>query len=280
MYEPEFEIYDKNRTKIKMNDWYDLLDPRKFHYMTYVSARSKENSANQQSFDFIDNNGLIYRYSTEMKEEIYKYLAPLRHYEYAANLNNLNIVARGYGTALNAAALFYATDSLGMAQHITKTILAVSDNDTSVLDEAKNSWMTCENWQPLRKLVEETLVIRDPIQILVAQNVALDGLVIPLLIRDFSANIANKNNDFSLKMMLEFIYNWQEETTKWLDSILGVMVKESEENREILSSWANEYISKAIDALTPLSGFSDDKNLLSNNVDNLKNRLSKIGLKV
>ena len=167
-----------------------------------------------------------------------------------------------------------------MAQHITKTILAVSDNDTSVLDEAKNSWMTCENWQPLRKLVEETLVIRDPIQILVAQNVALDGLVIPLLIRDFSANIANKNNDFSLKMMLEFIYNWQEETTKWLDSILGVMVKESEENREILSSWANEYISKAIDALTPLSGFSDDKNLLSNNVDNLKNRLSKIGLKV
>ena len=84
MYEPEFEIYDKNRTKIKMNDWYDLLDPRKFHYMTYVSARSKENSANQQSFDFIDNNGLIYRYSTEMKEEIYKYLAPLRHYEYAA----------------------------------------------------------------------------------------------------------------------------------------------------------------------------------------------------
>ena len=41
-----------------------------------------------------------------------------------------------------------------------------------------------------------------------------------------------------------------------------------------------EIYTKAIDALTPLSGFSDDKNLLSNNVDNLKNRLSKIGLKV
>lgn len=280
MYEPEFEIYDKNRTKIKMNDWYDLLDPRKFHYMTYVSARSKENSANQQSFDFIDNNGLIYRYSTEMKEEIYKYLAPLRHYEYAANLNNLNIVARGYGTALNAAALFYATDSLGMAQHITKTILTISDNDTSVLDEAKNSWMSCEDWQPLRKLVEETLVIRDPIQILVAQNLVLDGLVIPLLVKDFSANIANKHNDFSLRMMLEFVYNWQEETTKWLDSILGVMAKESEENTNLLSNWANEYISKAVVALTPLSDFSENKEILANNVNNLKNRLSKIGLKV
>ena len=124
------------------------------------------------------------------------------------------------------------------------------------------------------------MVIRDPFKILVAQNVEIDGLVFPLLIRVFPANMENKNNVSSLKMMLEFIYNWQEETTKWLDSILGVMVKESEENREILSSWANEYISKAIDALTPLSGFSDDKNLLSNNVDNLKNRLSKIGLKV
>lgn len=280
MYEPDFEIYDKNRTKIKMNDWYDLLDPRKFHYMTYVSARSKENSANQQSFDFIENNGLVYRYTPELKEEIYNYLAPLRHYEYAANLNNLNIVARGYGTALNAAALFYATDSLGMAQHITKTMLTISDNDTSVLDEAKNRWMNCENWQPLRKLVEETMVIRDPIQILVAQDLVLDGLLIPTLVKDFSANVSSKYNDFSLQMMLEFVYNWQDETAKWLDSILSIMAKESEENKTILSNWTNEYILKAVEALTPLTNFSDNKELLENNVNNLKNRLSKIGLKI
>jgi len=41
------------------------------------------------------------------------------------------MVARGYGTAFTSACLFYASDRLGMAQQITKTILALSNNDTS-----------------------------------------------------------------------------------------------------------------------------------------------------
>lgn len=279
LFEPEFEIYDAKRTVIVMEDWYKLVDPRKFFYMTYVSARSKENSANQQSFDFVENNGLTNKMSDEMKQKVYKYLAPLRHYEYGANLNNLTIVSRGYGTALTSAALFYATDSLGMAQHVTKTVLAVSNNNTSVLEDAKNAWMNDSDWQGVRELMEHTMVLKDPIELLVAQNVAFDGMVIPLLVKEFSSYLA-KSGDYTLQMMVDFIYTWQEETSKWLDSVLKDMAEESSENKEHLSRWAKEYIAKAKTALTPLSKFSNDEDLLSEVEQALVDRLNKTGLNV
>ena len=72
-WEPEFEIYDKNRTEIKMNDWYDLLDPRKFHYMSYVSTRAAQNAANEQSFDFVDKRGLVNFIKKENLEKVFNY---------------------------------------------------------------------------------------------------------------------------------------------------------------------------------------------------------------
>jgi phenol hydroxylase P1 protein len=279
LWEPEFEMYDVNRTIIKMDDWYKLLDPRKFHYMTYVSTRAKENAASQQSFDFVEKNALANKIDKETKEKIYKYLAPLRHYEYGANLNNLNIVARGYGTAFNSAALFYASDSLAMAQHVTKTILTISNNDTSILDSAKDIWMDDIDWQPLRELMENTMVLKDPIELLIAQNVALDGMVIPLLVKEFSTELA-KSGDYTLQMLVDFIFSWQEDTTKWLDSIIKVMADESEDNKEQLSKWSKEYIDKTKVALTPLSKFSTNKELLGEIEQNLIDRLNKSGLKI
>lgn len=279
LWEPEYEIYDVKRTKIVMSDWYKLLDPRKFHYMTYVATRSKQNLAHQQSFDFAENSGIATRISEETKEKIYKYITPLRHYEYGVNLNNLTIVARGYGTAFTAATLFYGTDSLGMAQHITKITLAICDNDTAILDKGKASWIEDENWQPLRELMENLFVLKDPVELLIAQNVVLDGIVLPLLVRDFPDEVA-QSGDYTLKMLLAFINEWQEETIKWLDSIVKVMADESEDNCKYLSEWSKKYIVEAKKALNPLSKFSSNDSLLTNIITTLEDRLRKLGLNI
>ncbi len=279
LWEPEFEIYDVKRTKIVMSDWYKLLDPRKYHYMTYVSTRSKQNSANQQSFDFTENSGLINKMSLATKEKIYKYITPLRHYEYGVNLNNLTIVARGYGTAFTSASLFYAADSLGMAQHITKTILTICENEVSVLEEGKQTWMEDSAWQPLRKLMENIMVLKDPVEMLIAQDVVLDGMVLPLLLKELPDEIA-ENGDFTLKMLVSFINEWQDESTKWLDSIVKVMATESVENCKYLSDWSKQYIQEAKNALSPLSKCVSDESVLNKITEDLENRLKNNGLNI
>lgn len=277
-WEPEFEIYDKNRTKIKMNDWYDLLDPRKFHYMSYVSTRASQNAANEQSFEFIEKRGLVNFIKKDNLQKVYEFLTPLRHYEYGANMNNLCIVDRVYGTAMMSACLFHAEDRLGMAQHITKIILLLSDNDVSKLDAGKDAWLNCPNWQGLRKAVEDSLVVKDPIRLFVKQNIVFDAFVIPLMINEFSKELA-QNDEMTVSMLNEFIVSWYEETVKWLDSVIKVMANESDENRELLTSWIKEDIEIIESSVESLSRFSSNpKELISNVKAELIERLNKSGI--
>ncbi len=279
-WEPEFEIYDVKRTAIVMSDWYKLLDPRKFHYMTYVSTRAKQNDANTQTFNFLEKRGMLSRISDDVKNKIYEYMTPLRHYEYGADLNNLTIVARGYGTAFTSACLFHASDRLGMAQHVTKTILAVSNNDTSKLDNGKNSWLNDSKWQGLRKAVEDTLVIKDPVKLFVAQNVVLDAFVIPVLISKFSEAMTDLGVS-EVAMMNEFVTTWYEESTKWINSVIKVMAGESEENKQTLEHWVKEYIDIAESAITPLAGYSNNsQEIVSTAKSDLTDRLNKNGLSI
>lgn len=277
-WEPEFEIYDQNRTKIKMTDWYDLLDPRKFHYMTYVSTRATQNAANLQSFEFIEKRSLVSFIKEENLEKTFNFLTPLRHYEYAANMNNLAIVDRVYGTAMMSATLFHAEDRLGMAQHITKLVLLLSNNDVKKLDSGKEAWMNDSKWQGLRKAVEDSLVVKDPIRLFIKQNIVFDAFVIPLMFNEFSKEMA-KNDEMVLPMLTEFITSWYEETGKWLDNIIKVMVNESHENQELINQWVKEDIEIIENALLDLVSFSNNpKELMTSVKAELISRLNKCGL--
>lgn len=277
-WEPEFEIYDKARTKIKMNDWYDLLDPRKFHYMSYVSTRASQNAGNEQSFEFIDKRGLVNFVKKENLQKVYEFLTPLRHYEYGGNMNNLAIVDRVYGTAMMSACLFHAEDKLGMAQHISKIILLLSDNDVEKLDSGKDDWLNCSKWQGLRKAVEDSLVEKDPIRLFIKQNVVFDGFVIPLMVNEFSKEMA-KNEEMVIPMLTEFITTWYEETIKWLDSVTKVMASESAYNKDLLTQWIKEDIEIMQNAMEPLATFSSNSKELVTSVKlELVERLNKCGL--
>ena len=277
-WEPEFEIYDKARTKIKMNDWYDLLDPRKFHYMSYVSTRASQNAANEQSFEFVDKRGLVNFIKKENLQKVFEFLTPLRHYEYGANMNNLAITDRVYGTAMMSACLFHAEDRIGMAQHITKIVLLLGDNDVSKLDAGKEAWLNDPKWQGLRKAVEDSLVVKDPIRLFVKQNIVFDGFVVPLLINEFSKDMAN-HEEMVLPMLIEFITSWYEETAKWLDNVIKVMAAESSENKDLLSRWVKEDIEIMENAMLELVSFSTNpKELIDSTKIELIENLKKCGL--
>ena len=277
-WEPEFEIYDKNRTEIKMNDWYDLLDPRKFHYMSYVSTRATQNAANDQSFEFIDKRGLVNFIKKDNLEKVFDFLTPLRHYEYGGNMNNLTIVDRVYGTAMASACLFHAEDRLGMAQHITKIILLLGNNDVKKLDAGKDAWLNDPKWQGLRKAVEDSLVVKDPIRLFVKQNIVFDSFVIPLMINEFSKYMA-EHEEMVLPMLSEFITSWYEETAKWLNNIIKIMALESTENKELLTQWVKEDIEIMENSMKTLVSFSDNsEELINSSKTELVERLNNSGL--
>lgn len=280
-YNPKYELYDKDKTAIKMTDWYKLLDPRQYHYASYVTARAKQQEVAEQNFIFIEKRSLLDALPQEIKEQILKHVLPLRHYEWGANLNNLQLVSEGYGAAITSAAMFHTEDRLGNAQYLTKNALLITQNETEALDNSKELWLNEASWQPLRKAMEDSFVLEDWFELHLAQNMIMDAFIHPLFFDIYEQELNNKGGSIQT-MMTEFITIWYEESSKWVDKTIEISCQESTENCELLSLWAKKYIYIMEEATLPLA-----KNLVANPEEtvevlkqNLINRLNKLGLKV
>jgi len=251
-YTPEFELYDTARTQIVMADWYVFRDPRQFYYATYNISRA----AMQQSFDdavsFVEKRDLIGSVGAEWRDKVSAYLLPLRHLEWAANMNCQLIADWGYGTQITSAAAFCGADRLGLAQVISRIGLVLGDGDDEKLLAAKQLWMESPAWQPLRRLAEDLLVEHDWFEVYVAQLVMLDGLVYPLVCDAFDKAGA-AHNGAPMSMMTSFLADWFADNSRWTDAVLKAAAAESEANRVTLNRWLDQWGRRAEEALIPLA---------------------------
>lgn len=247
-WKPEFELYDPARTAIRMADWYALRDPRQYYYGNYNMARAAMSQAADRSLEFVEKRGLLDALTPECRSAVEDYLIPLRHVEWGANMNCGLIAEAGYGTAVTAAALFSAADHLGMAQVIGRIGLLLDGSTGAALARAKTAWLSAPPWQPVRRLVEDTLVIGDWFEVLVAQNLALDGILYPLVYDRFDV----RGGD-TISILCEFIVDWYAEHSRWVDAMISVAASESDANRTRLCDWFATWAARARDAYLPLA---------------------------
>ena len=59
LWEPEFELYDKGRTAIVMNDWYAFKDPRQYYYGAYTITRARQQEAMEKNIEFVARRRLL-----------------------------------------------------------------------------------------------------------------------------------------------------------------------------------------------------------------------------
>lgn len=279
LWQPEFEIYDKNRTALKMEDWYKFMDPRQYYYGTYTINRGKQQDSAEQNFSFVEKKNLLAAMPVETSQKIKDSILPLRHFEWGANMNNSQICAMGYGATITAPAMFQAADRLGNAQYITRIGLLLSENDPEVLNRAKQDWTDKPQWQGLRKVVEDSFVVEDWFELFVAQNFVMDSIVHPLFFEQLEKElIANGGTPYA--MLTDFITNWRKESIRWVDQQIKIAAKESETNKDLLTKWTRNWLSPTIEALAPLAEASleDGSQTLGDLVADFQSRAAKVGI--
>jgi phenol hydroxylase P1 protein len=250
-WDPEFELFDARRSKVVLKDWYVLKDPRQFYYATWTMTRARQQDAMESNYQFVESRGLIEKTPDEVKNLAVKVLTPLRHVSWGGNMNNCSIAAYGYGTAFTAPASFHAMDQLGVAQYITRLSLAI--DGTAALDAGKKDWLDAPEWQPLRRYVEDTLVNRDPFELFVAQNFALDGQLNPLIYTQFIDEHLTAKGGTVISMLTSFMPEWHDETTRWIDAVIKAAAAESPENQSLISGWAKAWAERAQAAIAPVA---------------------------
>lgn len=252
-WEPQYEIFDARRTRIVMQDWYALKDPRQYYYGPWTLARGRMGETAGGDFDLVDELGLAAAYPAQGRDLALRVLLPLRHVAWASNINNAYVSAYGYGIAITQAACYASMDQLGVAQYITR--LAIAFDDLDALASAKAAWLEGREWQELRHFVEDLMVEHDWFALLVAQDFVIDGLLYPLLYERFNDKL-NATYGPVFSMLTRFQREWAGETAKWIDSVLKVAAAESPENKAQLASWITDFRERAVQALSPIAAIA------------------------
>ncbi len=252
LWDPAHAIFDQDRTAIRMADWYAFADPRQFYYGTWTISRAGMIQTAERNLKLIGQRGLFDAVAPVWRQTIADYLIPLRHYEWGANMNNLRICDEGYGTQITSAAGFCAADRLGLAQHISLIGLALDGGQGDSLDTAKTAWLDAAHWQGVRRLVEDSLVVDDWFELFVAQNLAMDGVLHPLVFDRFEEE-GMARGAVALPLGCAFVADWRADIGKWVDAIIRIATAESEANRALLSGWYRAWRDRAAEAAAPLA---------------------------
>lgn len=247
-WDPAHEIFDPSRTAIVMADWYAFKDPRQLYYGTYTQSRARMQEVAESDFEFVETRGLAERYDDATRRTALDFYLPLRHVAWGANMNGAAMCAYGYGTAITQPCLYQGMDQLGIAQYLTRLGLVMGQQGD--LEAAKHAWLSAPAWQPLRRYVEDTLVLKDWFELFVAQNVALDGLLFPLAYREVDAALAAEAGP-ALSMLTRFQAEWFDDSAKWVDAVVRIAAAESPANKDRLQAWLAHWRARAMQALEP-----------------------------
>lgn len=250
-WDPAHEIFDKTRTQVVLADWESLKDPRQFYYASWAMARARQQEGIEANFQFVESRAMADKMPDALRHQVLQALMPLRHVAWGANMNNASICAYGYGMVFTAPAMFHAMDNLGVAQLLTRLGLLL--DEPGVLDEGKAAWLQAPAWQPLRQLVEDLLVLQDPFELYVAQNLVLDGLLYPLVYGSFVDEHVALQGGTAVAMLTAFMPEWQAESARWIDAVVETAAAESPANRELITRWVKAWTERSQAALAPVA---------------------------
>ncbi len=296
-WDSSFNIYDEGRTKINMQDWYDLKDPRQFYYATYTINRNKMFEGADSQLKFVENRNLMSLVDAGNRDLLKKILLPLRHYEWGANMNNMEITRFGSGTSITQACAFDAMDRLGLAQYICRIGLVfdasmeasakdkmaeAGDSEVrgSCLHITRIEWVGEDFWQPLRKAVENSFVVKDWYELFVAQNFVMDTLIYEFVHNHFDQLMVERGVQ-SASMITEIFRTWFADRDRWVTAVLKRTVSENDENKNLISGWIEGWKEQAQPAISALADYAmPDKSgeVVSTCMDELERKKSAIGL--
>ena len=277
-WDPEHELFDPRRTRLVMKDWYALKDPRQFYYGAYTQARARMQEVAEADFEFVETRGLADRFDDAARRVALDFYVPLRHVAWGANMNGAYQCAYGYGTAITQPCLYAGMDQLGIAQYLTRLGLLLGT--PGELEAGKQAWLEAPAWQPLRRLVEDTWVMKDWFELYVAQNVVLDGVLFGLAYKEVDQALSERAGPV-VSMLTRFQAEWAQDANKWVDAVMKVAAAESPENKALLSEWYAHWRARVQEALAPVAerGLgSDGAQALERALAAVDARMNKAGL--
>lgn len=256
---PQNEIYDENYTVLRLTDPYLYVDPRQFYYTTYVAKRAEDFETFAKNLKFIESRKLTQRLPDHWRELIVRVYTPIRHWDGAAQLIDINAARFAWGHTLSQVLALSAFDRLGNAQAHSMVALTISEGTTESLDQAKQNWLENDELQPLRKYAEEAICEEDWAAGVISVDLG-DALLFPLL-HEFVEEQVLESGDTVIAILTEHFVTWYADARKWLDPLIKTWTSDEnhgEANAKALAAIINARLPEAYEAAQRIAAIFDE----------------------
>ena len=212
------ELYDERYSALRLADPYTYTDPRQFYYTPYVTNRAAFHDEFGKTLAYLEERDLLAKMPEPWRAVMASVIVPLRHYESGAQLVSVAGARFAYGTSLSQCASFAAFDRIGNAQMISRAGIAFGSGTAEVLGAAKQEWLESEHLQPLRRLIEEIMVVDDWAEGLLAVD-AIDRRLYPALYAGLD-EAALMGGAGAYSLFAQYLTTWFADQRKWLDALI------------------------------------------------------------
>ncbi|AEJ38826.1 Phenol 2-monooxygenase [Sulfobacillus acidophilus TPY] len=244
LWDPEHDIFDPSYSALQLSDWYQFTDPRQYYYFTYNQARTKSAEQLDSALQYADESGQFDDLDPRWRDLLFTVVGPLRHFEYGANMAYAQISRFSYGTTIEQAAIYCSFDHLGNAQQLTKVLLKLPES-LQGLTEAKKAWMDAPALQPLRRYIEDVLVLSDWGEQWVALSVALAPYLYPLVFSR-GEELGRQTGLGMVGMALRYFYQWYRDDRQWTERLMDVLLQDAHhDNRTIMTDFLTRWQPRA-----------------------------------
>ncbi|QGN49217.1 hypothetical protein ACN26Y_25045 [Micromonospora sp. WMMD558] len=254
------ELYDERFSDLRLTDPYAFTDPRQYYYTPYVTKRAAAHEEFGKTLTYLEGRDLLARMPAPWRAVLATVVVPLRHYESGAQLVTVAGSRFAYGTSLEQCCTFAAFDRIGNAQMLSRVGIALASGSAEVLRNAKLEWLDGEHLQPLRRLVEEIMVLDDWAVALLAVD-AVDKLVYPRLFAGLDeAALTGGAGAYSL--FAQHLTAWFTDQRKWLDALTKAWRQDpqhGERNAAVLDAADATWGARALEAVDAITAVVDDR---------------------
>lgn len=229
-------------------DWDAFRDPSGMYYRNYiVSQDTAERSldavfAVARDADFVSGIGEAWR------NDLVTLVGAMSHAEWGTAMAHQHVQRFALSPTVACCAQLQVMDKLRSAERSLEWFDAIHPDGEALIAEA---WMSSAAMQPLRKLLEEILIVQDWAEIIVAVNVALLGILQPFQ-REVFVRGGRANADFVTAALGAAFAKDGTRHAAWGDSFVKLTQTE-EANATVVSDWLDRYVPDAVAAIETLA---------------------------
>jgi len=245
--------------EVKCENWEKFADPRRTTYRGYNGLQDDKETLVDGLLAEIDDSGYDDKLSAEWIDFLHHWYGPLRYAAHGLEMHSAYLGTMAPASRVTNCCAFQAADEMRRLQRIAYRSVQLNQHRGGVDPAAhRGFWEDAEAFQPLRKLIEEALVVYDWGQSFAILDLVIKPRIDPLINEQFAGALAAANGGTILR---EIHYSFNEDAKwhrAWASDLCRMIVSDTPANAELLQGYVDKWTPAADEAINALAGVLSD----------------------